>query len=184
MNESDMQKRDTSHEWVWNLKKGDKVWIAIEENITQTERFCIDVFEQIGPSEYMGIEEIFVPYEMEVVNNWVMKSGNEESHILAFEFTSPKKYGRLKFATQNKTRDLLNLFGRETSDSVVSTRTFKTEDECKDFCRQYICMHYTVSQCDYIVESLTKMIQRVKEIKAICETETFSDKSGRTIKCE
>ena len=171
MFESDMQKGDPSHEWVWNLKKGDKVWIAIEENITQTERFCIDVLEQIGPSEYMGIEEIFVPYEMEVVNNWVMKSGNEESHILAFEFTTPKKYGRLKFATQNKTRDLLNLFGRETSDTVLSTRTFRTEAECKDFCRQYIGLHYTVSMCDSIVEALTKMIGRVNEVKAMCKAE-------------
>ena len=57
-----MQKElDTNHRWVFGLKKGDRVWMAQEESITQTERFVVDFLDQVGPSEFESVEKIFVP---------------------------------------------------------------------------------------------------------------------------
>lgn len=166
------EKEDLSHKWVWDLKIGDKVWVAIEESIAQSERYHIEFLEQSGPSEYIGVDEIFVPYEMEVVNNWSLKNGAEESHIIAFEFTDPRKYHRLKFAYQNNTRDLQNLFGRIVdSDIVVSTRTFRTKAECEAFCNHAIVMHYTTDMCDSVIKELNHMIERVKSVRTICANE-------------
>lgn len=165
------KKKDSStHSWVYGLKKGDRVWMAQEESITQTERFVVDFLDQVGPSEFESVEEIFVPYEMEVVNNWTLNNGDGETHIVALEFVEPRKYRQLRFVCQCDTRDLVNLFNQShcSSQTTVSTRIFKTQHDCHKFCESYIQTHYSVELCDTLVEELRKMIARVSKVKNIC----------------
>ena len=166
VNETD----DIAHSWVYGLKKGDRVWMAQEESIAKTERFEIDLLEQIGPSEYAGLEEIFAPYEMEVVNNWTLSNFDEETHIVALEFVEPRKYRQLRFVCQCDTRDLVNLFSLShiALQTTIPSRIFKTQDECRKFCESYILNHYTVEMCDTLIEELCKMIGRVQMVKNVC----------------
>lgn len=168
MSEKNLEKEDCLHNWVWSLKKGDKVWIAVEENIALSEQFQMELYEQSGPYEWIGCDEIFSPYEFEVVNNWTLKSGDTESHIVAFSYTINKKFGKIVFAYECNTRDLDSLFARVRGpDIVLCTRTFRTKEECCNFCNNYVSMNYTPEKCDSILESLKFMTKRVEGIKKV-----------------
>ena len=171
---------DIAHNWVYGLKKGDRVWIAQEESITQTERFVVDFLDQVGPSEFEGLEEIFVPYEMEVVNNWTLKNGDGETHIVALEFVEPRKYRQLRFICQCDTRDLVNLFNQShcSSQTTVPTHIFKSQHDCRKFCDDFILTHYTVERCDTILSEMRKMMQRVHEVKKVCVRKEVKNYNG------
>ena len=169
---------DIAHNWVYGLKKGDRVWMAQEESIAQSERFVIDFLEQSGPSEFEGIEEIFVPYEMEVVNNWTLNNGDGETHIVALEFVEPRKYRQLRFVCQCNTRDLVNLFNQLhcSSQTTVPTLIFKTQHDCRKFCESCILDHYTPARCDTLVAEMQKMIEKINRVKTcIQDAEAFSE---------
>ena len=166
-----MESKDRQHSWVWDLKPGDKVWVATEESVASSDRFAVEFLEQTSPCEFEQMEEIFVPYEMEVKDNWILNGNQGESHIVSFEFTTPKMFRRLKFAVQMRERDLLNLFGRDRSDLVIAPRVFKNKHECREFCRQAIVTHYTTGMCDDLISALNKMIERVKGVRSICWAE-------------
>ena len=166
MSEKNLENEDHLHNWVWSLKKGDKVWIAVEENIALSEQFHLEFYEQSGPCEWIGCDEIFSPYEFEVVNNWTLKSGDTVSHIVAFSYTINKKFGKIVFAYERNTRDLDSLFSRVRGpDIVLCTRTFRTKEECCDFCNDYVRTIYTPEKCDSILESLKFMTKRVESVK-------------------
>lgn len=176
INETD----DITHSWVYGLKKGDRVWMAQEESIAQTERFVVDFLDQVGPSEFESVEEIFVPYEMEVVNNWTLNNGDGETHIVALEFVEPRKYRQLRFVCQCDTRDLVNLFNQShcSSQTTVPTRIFKTQHDCRKFCKFCILNHYTVEMCDTLIEELRKMIGRIHGVKDVCLRDEAANYSG------
>ena len=171
---------DSTHNWVYCLKKGDRVWMAQEESIAQTERFVVDFLDQVGPSEFESVEEIFVPYEMEVVNNWTLNNGDGETHIVALEFVEPRKYRQLRFVCQCDTRDLMNLFNQVhcSSQTTVPTHIFKTQGECREFCESCILNHYTVDMCDTLVAELQKMIGRVHRVKDVCIRDNAENLGG------
>ena len=144
--------------------------MAQEESIAQTERFVVDFLDQVGPSEFESVEEIFGPYEMEVVNNWTLNNGDGETHIVALEFVEPRKYRQLRFVCQCDTRDLVNLFNQShcSLQTTVPTHIFKTQNECREFCESYILTHFTIERCSTLIQELQKMIERVKQVKEIC----------------
>ena len=164
---------DTKHDWVWSLNKGDKVWIAKEESLAKSERFVIDFLDQTGLDEFTSLEEIFMPYEMEVAENWTLKSGDKESHIVSMQYVEPKKFCKLEFAVQSDTRDLLNFFHsrRSIGGDILSTRIFRTKEECEAFCKDNIVMHYTEDYCNDILAELLKFGKRVRGVKLICREE-------------
>ena len=169
MSEKNLEKEDHLHNWVWSLQKGDKVWIAVEEKIALSEQFYLELYEQSGPCELIGCDEIFSPYKFEVVNNWTLKSGNTESHIVAFSYTNKNKFGKIVFAYECNTRDLVSLFAHVRGpDIVLCTRTFRTKEECCNFCNNYIRMNHTPEKCDSILESLKFITKRVEGIKKDC----------------
>lgn len=169
---------DITHSWVHGLKKGDRVWMAQEESIAQSERFVVDFLDQVGPSEFQSVEEIFVPYEMEVVNNWTLNNGDCEAHIVALEFVEPCKYRQLRFVCQGETRDLVNLFNQVHGSFTIPTHIFKTQGECREFCESCILNHYTVEMCDTIVAELRKMIGRIHRVKDVCTRDAAAHLEG------
>lgn len=163
---------DPQHTWVWSLTKGEKVWVAIEESLAQTERFTIGFIDQTGPCEFESTPECFIPYEMEVENNWALASADKESHIVSLRFLSPQKYRRLRFACQCKHPDLANYFCRHAVEAaVVSTHIFRTKDECAAFCIEHIAMHFSPLYCDEILKALDEIKARVRGVRKICTEE-------------
>lgn len=162
--------KDIAHNWVWSLRRGDHVWLANEESVAQGKRFLIEFMDETGPMEYERVDEVFVLREMIVVDNWTLTGCDGETHIVSMEFTDPSRRGELRFACQCGTRDLNNFFsGPMTPNSmVIATHIFKTPEECREFCRSYISMHYTSSLCDEMVAELEKMIAQVKAVKNVC----------------
>lgn len=164
---------DASHTWVWGLKKGDKVWVAMPEPLAKAENFVIDFYDETGPSEYEDVGSIFMPYEMQIVNNWEIKSGNDVSNLITFKYTSPMKFGAVAFALRCDHPDL-GKFARRcciNDKDVLPTRVFHTQEECIQFCRNAISVHFCTSLCNDILGALDKMRNRVKGVRAICAAE-------------
>lgn len=168
---------DAAHSWVWSLQKGDKVWVAMPESIAKAENFVIDFYDDTGPNEYEDIGSIFMPHEMQIVNNWEIKSGNDVSNLITFQYTSPMKFGAVAFAFRCDHPDL-GKFARRcciNDKDVLPTRVFHTQEECRQFCRNAISITFCVSLCDEILVALDKMRNRVKGVRAICAAEEESD---------
>lgn len=164
-------KEDASHAWVWELQSGEKVWVAIEEEIASSNRFSIEFLEQTSPCEFTALDEIFVPHEMEVKDNWTLMGGQGDSHIVSMEFTDPCEFRRLCFVCQCNERGLVNFFSSRKSDSIIAPRVFRTKDECEAFCRNAIAMHYTVERCDDILKGLKGIARRVLSVRKVCRVE-------------
>ena len=163
---------DAYHTWVWGLEKGDKVWVAMPEPLAKAENFVIDFYDETGPSEHEDVGSIFMPYEMQIVNNWEIKSGNDVSNLITFQYTPPKKFGAVAFAFRCDHRDLASFArGRNSDKDVLPTRVFHTQEECIQFCRNVISVHFRTSLCDAILDALDKMRNRVKGVRAICAAE-------------
>lgn len=164
-----MSKEENSHDWVYSLEPGDKVWVATEESIAQTSGFKVDIYEQTGPIEYAGIEEVFMPYEMSVISNWTLNNGEKEVHIIALDYTSQDKCGQTKFIcpTTNELRGMFDGFYCNQN-QIINTRVFKTEEECTSFCRDYMEMRYTKERCDNILGILELIKDRVNKLREIC----------------
>lgn len=166
---------DAAHSWVWSLQKGDKVWVAMPESIAKAENFVIDFYDDTGPNEYEDIGSIFMPYEMQIVNNWEIKSGNDVSNLITLQYTSPKKFGAVAFAFRCDHRDLASFAkGRNSDKDVLPTRVFHTQEGCIQFCRNAISVHFCTSLCNDILGALDKMRNRVKGVRAICAAEEES----------
>lgn len=166
---SDEKKTDKSHAWVFDLKPGDKVWIAKEESIAKTARYTVDIYEETGPAEMESLEEVFVPYQMEVVNNWVLKSGDAESRLVTMKCADNIKSCAPCYTVKTEHRDLTSLLGSANSNIIPAMRIFKTKEECEEFCRDYILNWYTSERCDSILSALKEMSKRVQCIKDICD---------------
>ena len=162
--------KDTAHNWVWSLKRGDRVWLANEESVAQGDRFLIEFMDETAPMEYERVDEVFNLRELIVVDNWTLTGCDGETHIVSMEFADPSMRGQLRFACQCGTRDLNNFFSGPMTPSsmVVATHIFRTPDECREFCRSYISMHYSSSLCDEMVAELEKMIAQIKAVKHVC----------------
>lgn len=166
---------DASHTWVWGLQKGDKVWVAMPESIAKAENFVIDFYDETGPSEHEDIGSIFMPYEMQIVNNWEIRSGDDVSNLITFRYTSLKKVDAIAFAFRCDHRDLASFARRHDGDKdVIPTRVFHTQEECNQFCRHAISLQFHTSICDDILAALDKMRNRVKGVRAICAAEEES----------
>ena len=164
-----MSTDNNSHYFVNNLLPGEKVWVATEESIAQIDGFRIDIYEQSGPIEYEGMEEVFMPYEMRVLSNWTLKNCEEEVHIIALDYTSQDKCGQTKFIcpTTNELRGLFDGF-HCNQNQIINTHVFKTEEECTSFCRNYMQMRYTKERCDYILGILELIKDRVNKFREVC----------------
>ena len=161
--------QDIQHDWVWGLSKGEKVWVAIEEMVASTSRFSIDFLDEVGPAEFEATSEMFMPYEMEVLNNWILKSGDTESHIISLQYTNPKVRKSIRFACQCKHSDLTNFFlSRHSEVNVASTHIFRTQEECSSFCAEYIAQNFSVELCDAWLEGLSQIKERILGVRRIC----------------
>lgn len=154
---------DIKYDWVWSLKKGDKVWVALNENLTQAERFVIDFLEQTGVSEFEEVPEIFVPYEMEILDNWMLKGEQGESHIIR----------------QIRKTDIQDCFSRCQMESIPKTRIFKTKQEAEEFCTSGITSKYNIEYCDTILAELKKIEKRVKAVRQILVAEENGESCAR-----
>lgn len=172
-NRQKQMSEDTKHDWVWNLHKGDKAWVAVEENIASNGRYDIEFLEQTGPAEWEQTDEIFVPHEMIVSNKWVLHGSDGDSHIISLaEFARLPQYGRNFYVVDAKERDLQDLFtSRRCEDMVIPAHVFRTEEECRSFCNSTLLMSYSVGRCNELISALYGIIERVKSVRKICAEE-------------
>ena len=150
--------------WIWGLKKDDKVWIAIEESITQSKSFVIDFMKKTGPSEYTEIKKVFEPYEVKVVNKWEMNNGVDKGFIIEFD-----RRGRF---LENIVLISPNIAsGNNVKSNISPWHIFKKESLCKQYCIGRNRERFSTFECDAIQQSLAKMQERILALKKSIDLE-------------